>query len=239
MQFAPAQFVEYDAHANLAKLGVGPGKTFDFWDLSLKSKLEITLGIRAGDRKIDRAIADAGVVVNGWHIAPYFGDSTFYNGNWLLRAAAAKTDFHGDDPAEAISLFAQVDEGGKTLDGSKHDYTLSFAPDRLPPVNAFWSLTMYNGLSRLLIKNPINRYLINSSMLPRLKRDANGGLTIYIQHKFPGFDREVNWLPAPIGPILLVLRLYWPKAEPPSILPVGAGTWRPPRVKTVSIERRE
>ena len=230
MQFAPTQFIESDAHANLAKLGVGPGKTFDFKDLSLKRKLEITLGIRAGDRKIDRAIADAGVVVNGWRIAPCFGDSAFYNGDWLLRAAAAKADFYGDDPAEAISLFAQVDGDGKTLDGSQHDYTLSFAPDRLPPVNAFWSLTMYDGKSRTLIRNPINRYLVNSSMLPTLKRDANGALTIYIKHKSPGADREGNWLPAPNGPILLGLRLYWPKTEPPSILPIGKGTWRPPRI---------
>ncbi|MGY3622532.1 DUF1254 domain-containing protein [Bradyrhizobium sp. USDA 10063] len=234
LQFAPSQFIEADAHANLARLGVGPGTTFDFWDLSLKEKLAITLGIRAGDRKIDRAVADANVVVNGWRIAAHFGDSAFYDGDWLLRAAAAKTDFYGNDPAEAVFLFTQVDEDGEPLDGSKHDYTLTFLEDRLPPVNAFWSLTMYDSKSGLLIRNSINRYLINSSMLPTMKTNANEALTIFIQHTSPAADRKANWLPAADGPMLLALRLYWPKTEPPSILPIGKGMWQPPGVKRVS-----
>ena len=157
------------------KLGVGPGRTFDFSDLSLKEKLAITSGIRAADRKVDRTVAAAQVVLNGWRIAPYFGDSAFYNGNWLLRAAAAKSDFYGSNPAEAAFLFARVDKDGDVLDGSKHRYTLTFAPNQLPPVNGFWSLTMYDSRSGLLIRNPINRYLVNLSMLPMMKRTANGG----------------------------------------------------------------
>ena len=234
LQFSPSQFIDSDGHADLAKLGVGPGRTFDFKDLSLKKKLEITLGIRAGDRKIDRAIADADVVVNGWRIAAYFGDSAFYKGNWLLRAAAAKADFYGNDPVEAVSPFTQVDSDGRVLDGSKHDYTLTFAPGQLPPANAFWSLTMYDARSKLLIRNPINRYLVNSSIVPKMKTSPNGSLTIYIQHESPGPDRKDNWLPAPNGPMLLGMRLYWPKAEPPSILPIGKGTWQPPGVERVS-----
>lgn len=234
LQFAPAQFVEFDARASLAKLGVGPGRTFDFRDLSLTRKLEIASGIRAGDRKINRAIADANVVVNGWRIAGYFGDRIFYGDNWLLRAAAARADFYGDDPLEAVFLCTQIDEDRETLDGSKGEYILAFARDALPPVNAFWSLTMYNGDSQSLVKNPIERYLVNSYMLPTMKTDANGGLTISIRHKSPGAEREANWLPAPSGPMRLGMRLYWPKAEPPSILPIGKGTWRPPGVKRVS-----
>lgn len=234
LQFAPAQFVELDAHAKLAKLGVGPGRTFDFKDLSLKRKLEITLGILAGDRKIDRAIADTDVVMNGWRIAASFGDDDFYNGNWLLRAAAAKTDFYGNDPVEAVFPFTQNDSDGRILDGGKHDYTLTFAVGQLPPTNAFWSLTMYDARSRLLIRNPINRYLVNSSIVPKMKTSPNGSLTIYIQHKPPGPDRKDNWLPAPKGPMLLGMRLYWPKAEPPSILPIGEGSWQPPGVERVS-----
>jgi hypothetical protein len=234
LQFSPAQFIESDAHADLAKLGVGPGKTFDFSDLSLIRKLEITLGIRAGDRKIDRAIADADFVVNGWRIAAYFGDSAFYKGNWLLRAAAAKADFYGNDPVEAVFPFTRVDSDGRALDGSKHDYTLTFELGQLPPANAFWSLTMYDARSRLLIRNPINRYLVNSSIVPTMKTSPNGSLTVYIQHKSPGPDRKDNWLPAPNGPMLLAMRLYWPKAEPPSILPIGKGSWQPPGVERVS-----
>ena len=234
LQFAPAQFVEASANANLAKLGVGPGRTFDFWDLSSKEKLAITLGIRAGDRKIDGAIADADVVLSGWRIAAYFGDSDFYLGNWLLRAAAAKSNFYGLDPREAVFLFTRVDERGEELDGSKHNYTLTFEPGQMPPVNAFWSLTMYGGESKLLINNPINRYLFNSSMLPTMRTNANGGRTIYIQNRPPNVDRLANWLPAPSATMLLGLRLYWPQIEPPSILPIGKGTWQPPGLKRVS-----
>lgn len=117
---------------------------------------------------------------------------------------------------------------GTVLDGSKHKYTLTFAKGQLPPVNAFWSITMYDGKTQLLITNPIDRYLINSPMLPGLKRNGDGSLTLYIQKDSPARDKESNWLPAPDGPIYVVLRLYWPKAEPPSILRPGAGTWSPP-----------
>ena len=118
----------------------------------------------------------------------------------------------------------------RPLDGSKHNYTLTFPAGQLPPVNAFWSVTMYDGKTQLLIKNPINRYLINSPMLPAMKKNADGSLTLYIQNKSPGADKESNWLPAPDGTIYLVMRLYWPKTEAPSILPIGKGTWQPPGI---------
>ena len=101
-------------------------------------------------------------------------------------------------------------------------------------MNAFWSVTMYDGKSQLLIENPINRYLINSPMMPAMKKNADGSLTIYIQNDSPGKAREANWLPAPNGTVYLVLRLYWPKTEPPSILPPGEGTWKPPGVVNAS-----
>jgi len=122
------------------------------------------------------------------------------------------------------------DVRGATLDGSKHNYTLTFPAGQLPPVNAFWSVTMYDGKTQLLIENPINRYLINSPMLPGMKQNADGSLTLYIQKDSPGADKESNWLPAPNGPIYMAMRLYWPKTEAPSILPPGAGTWKPPGV---------
>jgi hypothetical protein len=98
------------------------------------------------------------------------------------------------------------------LDGA-NSYTLRFAKDQLPPVNAFWSLTLYELPSSLLFANSLNRYLINSPMLPNLKRDADGGLMLYVQNESPGADKEANWLPAPKGPFFAVLRLYWPKSE--------------------------
>ena len=89
---------------------------------------------------------------------------------------------------------------------------------------------MYDGKTQLLIKNPIDRYLINSPMLPELKKNADGSLTLYIQKDLPGADKESNWLPAPDGPIYLAMRLYWPKTEAPSVLPPGEGTWKPPAI---------
>jgi len=122
---------------------------------------------------------------------------------------------------------------GEVLDGSRHKYTLTFAKGQLPPVNAFWSITMYDGKTQLLIQNPINRYLVNSPMLPTMKKNADGSLTLYIQKDSPGKDKESNWLPAPDAPIYLVMRLYWPKTEAPSILPPGEGSWSPPALTQV------
>lgn len=105
-----------------------------------------------------------------------------------------------------------VDSQGQKLDGANR-YTLHFAPGQLPPVNAFWSITMYEQPASLLVANPINRYLLNSTMLPQFKRDADGGLTLLIQNESPGKDRESNWLPAPKGPFSIIMRLYLPKPE--------------------------
>ena len=101
------------------------------------------------------------------------------------------------------------DSKGETLDGSKHDYTLTFPAGQLPPVNAFWSVTMYDGKSQLLIKNPIDRYLINSPMMSQMKKNPDGSLTLYIQKDSPGKAKEANWLPAPNDTIYLVLRLIY------------------------------
>ena len=233
LQFAPAQENEKEIRAQLARIGVGPGKTFSFKDLSLEDKLEIGLGMKEGDRKVDEAVANAGKAVNGWRVSGLPGDSAHYNGDWLMRAAAAKAGIYGNDPAEATYPITRIDSDGQTLDGSKSTYTLTFPPGQQPPVNAFWSLTMYDGKTQLLIENPINRYLINSPMLPGMKTNADGSLTLYIQNKSPGADKEANWLPAPNGTIYLVMRLYWPKTEAPSILPPGEGTWQPPGIKRV------
>jgi len=234
LQFAPAQENEKEIRAQLAAIGVGPGKTLNFKDLPLEQKLEIGLGMKEGERKIDEGVADAGKAVNGWRVSGLPGDSAHYNGDWLKRAVAAKAGIYGNSPEEATYPLTRIDGEGQTLDGSKNNYTLTFLAGQQPPVNAFWSLTMYDGKTQLLIENPINRYLINSPMLPNMKTNQDGSLTLYIQNKSPGTDKEANWLPAPDGPIYLVMRLYWPKTEAPSILPPGEGTWQPPGLKRVS-----
>jgi hypothetical protein len=170
---------------------------------------------------------------NGWRVSAAFGDRAFYHGDWLLRAAAALAGIYGNDAVEAMYPAATKDIEGRKLDGSKYSYALTFPVGQLPPVSAFWSVTMYDGKTQLLVANPINRYLINSPMLPDLKNNPDGSLTLYIQKDSPGTGKESNWLPAPDGPIYLVMRLYWPKETPPSILPPGDGTWKPPGAKRV------
>ncbi|MGA9855138.1 MAG: DUF1214 domain-containing protein, partial [Gammaproteobacteria bacterium] len=199
--------------------------------LDLEHKAAVLLAMKEGDDQVDQYLSAGQKVINGWSIGSFFGDSAFYNGNWLMRAAAAKGGIYGNDAVEAMYSLTRIDGNGQPLDGSKHNYTLTFAKGELPPVNAFWSVTMYDGKTQFLIKNSINRYLINSPMLPNMRKNRDGSLTLYIQKDSPGKAKESNWLLAPDGPIYLVMRLYWPKTGAPSILPPGEGTWQPPAIK--------
>lgn len=228
LQFIPATSDEAGIRARLASVGIGPGKKFAFKDLSLEHKAAILLGMKEGDRKVTERVASIGKSINGWHVGSAFGDRTFYNGDWLLRAAAARAGIYGNDAVEAMYPMTRTLADGKPLDGSTGKYTLTFARDQFPPVNSFWSVTMYDGKNQLLVKNPIDRYLINSPMLPGMKMNEDGSLTLYIQKDSPGKDKEANWLPAPDGPVYLVMRLYWPRTGTPSILPPGEGSWNPP-----------
>ena len=234
LQFAPAMPEEKKIRAQLASIGIGAGKTFDFKDLDLEHKLEVGLGMKDGEKKITAAIASTGKDMNGWRVGGLAGgDRDFFHGDWLKRAAVAQAGIYANDPVEAMYPLTRNDVSGQTLDGSQHNYTLTFPAGQFPPVNSFWSVTMYDGKTQLLIENPINRYLINSPMLPGMKKNADGSLTLYIQNKSPGADKEANWLPAPNGPVYLVMRLYWPKTEAPSILPPGEGSWKPPGIVKV------
>jgi len=228
LQFAPPGSEEEAIRAKLASIGIGPGKKFNFKDLSVEHKAAILLAMKEGDTKVEKYLEAGMKDINGWKVGSLFGDRAFYNGDWLKRAAAAKGGIYGNNAEEAMYPLTKTLASGEVLDGAKHKYTLTFAKDQFPPVNAFWSVTMYDGKTQFLIKNPIDRYLINAAMLPSMKKNADGSLTLYIQKDSPGKDKESNWLPAPDGPIYLVMRLYWPKTEAPSILPPGEGTWQPP-----------
>jgi hypothetical protein len=224
LQFAPAGPEEKEIRAKLASIGK---------NLSPEQKAAVGQGMKEGEQKVEDGVKHLGTKINGWNIASITGDRAFFNGDWLKRAEAAKAGIYGNDAVEAMYPLTTALPNGEPLDGSKHNYTLTFAAGQFPPVNAFWSVTMYDGKSQLLIKNPINRYLINSPMLPNMKKNADGSLTLYIQKDSPGADKESNWLPAPNDLIYLVMRLYWPKTEPPSILPPGEGTWKPPGLVNV------
>ena len=215
LQFAPVVPEEKDLRAKFASIGIGPGKTFNFKDLSLEHKVAVGLGVKDGYAAIEKRRNSIGRDINGWLVAAAFGDRAFFNGDYELRAAAALAGIYGNDAAEAMYPIAITDNTGAALDGSKHAYTLTFGKDQLPPVNAFWSVTMYDGKTQLLINNPINRYLINSPMLPAMKKNTDGSLTLYIQKDSPGKGKEANWLPAPDGPVYMIMRLYWPKTTQP------------------------
>jgi hypothetical protein len=231
LQYCPPVDEEKTLRARFATIGIEAGKPFAIDKLSDAQKAELGLAVKEGYDAIDKRRDNIGKNINGWIVGSAFGDRAFYHGDFLLRAAAALAGIYGNDAVEAMYPLAKTSNDGNPLDGSKHNYTLTFAKDQFPPVNAFWSVTMYDGKTQLLIENPINRYLINSPMLPNMKKDKDGSLTIYIQKDSPGGAKQSNWLPAPNGPIYLVMRLYWPKTEPPSILPPGEGTWQPPVIQ--------
>jgi hypothetical protein len=235
LNYIPETDLDKDIRAKLAKIGVGPGMAFDISTLSAAQKVALEEGAKAGDAKVTEFVATGATDINGWQVGSMWGDSAFYNGDWLKRAGGAMAGIYGNDAAEAMYLLGRKDSNGGTLDGSKHNYTLTFAKGKLPPVKAFWSITMYYSATQFLVENPINRYLVNSPMIPNMKKNADGSVTIYIQYKSPGKDKESNWLPAPNGPIYLALRTYYPSpaTDASSVLPPGKGTWGPPGVKVV------
>ena len=192
--------------------------------LSEADKTAIASAAKPAEALIKEKLKTIGTPAEGWSlITSGIGDRAVYDGDWTQRAAVAVGGILANDPAEAVYAVTRQDKDGQTLDGASANYTLTFPADALPPVNAFWSVTMYDGKTQLLIKNPINRYLINSAMLPGLQTNADGSLTLYIQKDAPTEpSQKANWLPAPNGPIYMVLRLYWPKEE------VLDGSWLPP-----------
>jgi hypothetical protein len=230
MDFAPPGPEEAAIRAKLARLGVGTSGRFEMRALPPELQAAIARGMQAGNDQVDRKVANLGSSINGWQVAAAFGNRDFFNGDWLLRAAAARVGIYGLDAEEAVYPMTRNAADGSLVDGSKHKYTITFPKGQLPPVHAFWSVTMYDGKTQFLVANPLDRYLINSPMLGGMKLSADGSLTIYLQKDSPGKEKESNWLPAPNGPMLIAMRLYWPKTEPPSILPPGKGAWSPPKV---------
>jgi hypothetical protein len=222
LQFCPTVPSEKELMARFAKLGVGAGKTFDASKLSPEMKTAIEQGMAdawvafAGLKKeFEEGKVSAGDV---------FGTRQYLKNNYLYRMIAAVLGIYGNSKQEAMYPAYYVDATKQKLDGVNR-YTVRFAPGQLPPVNAFWSLTMYDEPQSLLVANPLNRYLINSPMLPQLKRDADGGLTLIIQNESPG--KEANWLPAPKGPFSMIMRLYWPKEA------ATEGKWKQPPLQRV------
>lgn len=223
LQYCPTVPSEVDLMKRFAKIGVGGGMSFD----PAKLSPEIKSAIEAGRADAYEAFAgqvklmDSGKLTSG----QVFGSREYLQNNYLYRWVAT-IGIYGNTKQEAMYPIYRVDAQGKPLSGANR-YTLHFNKGEYPPVKAFWSLTMYNLPESLLVANPINRYLINSPMLPDMKTDADGGLTLYIQNESPGKDKESNWLPAPKGAFAMYMRLYWPG---PAALD---GSWKQPPLATV------
>jgi hypothetical protein len=222
LQFCPVDPSETTLRAGFGHIGVGPAESIVVESLPIEVKAALEAGMADGQKEIDdRRAASAGDISN------FFGTRAFLQNDYVARATGAQMGIGANSREEALYPLYEKDSGGGALDGSKAHYTLHFSKGEFPPVDAFWSLTMYNLPQQLLVKNPINRYLINSPMLPGMKLDSEGGLTIYIQSGSPENGHESNWLPAPKAPFMLAMRYYLPKPE------LIEGTWKSPPVVRV------
>lgn len=211
LQFCPTHPSETEIRARFATLGIGTSKPLDIAALTPEIQKALADGMAdawADFQKYKETELDTGKQSS----ADSFGTRQHLNGSYINRMSAAALGIYGNSKDEAIYPAYFVDDRKQPLSG-KDKYMLRFAPGELPPVNAFWSLTLYELPSSLLSANALDRYLINSPMLPDLLKDADGGITLYIQHESPGSDKEANWLPAPAGPFFMAMRLYWPKPK--------------------------
>jgi hypothetical protein len=210
LRFAPTLSSEKDLRARFASLDTGP---------QARAAIEAGMADAWAEFTALKGEIDAGRVKAG----QLFGTKDDLKGNYLYRMAGAVLGIYGNSVQEAMYPVLATDSQGQPLSGADN-YTLTFPAGQLPPVNAFWSVTMYRMPESLLVDNPIDRYLINSPMLPGLVKDPDCGVTIYVQNSSPGTNKEANWLPAPAGPFVAALRLYWPKTE------ALDGTWTPPKM---------
>jgi len=204
-----------------AKIGLGDEGKFDIKKFSPEIQKALEEGAKEGLLAIKEFAKKESV--DPLASAKVFGTRAFLNKSakdnynldnlFILRATAAQMGIYGNSGEEAIYPTYLVDEQGTPLDGSQNKYTVTFKKGEFPPVTAFWSLTMYDGKTQLLIDNPLKRYLLNSPMMEQFVLGEDGSLTIYVQKESPGKELESNWLPAPDGSFYVVMRLYGPKTE--------------------------
>lgn len=207
--------------AKMAKLGIEPGKPFTFDKLDPAVQAALKDVPKEGFEKIMAHFKTAGEDVNGWVFTTKTG---LYGTDYLRRALVTAIGLGANRPQDAVYPTSEVDAEGTPYSGA-NKYVLRFDKGQMPPVNGFWSLTMYNA-EYFFYGNKLNRYTLSARN--DLKKNADGSIDLYLQHESPGPDKESNWLPAPADKFILMLRLYWPKETPPSILD---GTWKIPGAK--------
>ncbi|CAN5238922.1 DUF1254 domain-containing protein [soil metagenome] len=215
--------------ARMAKIGIAPGKRFELAKLSAGAQLALESLPKSALASIMALQKTGGKMKNGWLIPAAAGS---YGTNYLGRGLIAAIGWPANLPQDAVYPVAQVDSKGATLNGA-NKYTLTFAKGLTPPVDGFWSITMYfDDGGWWFYPNDLNKFTVSMRNQPKFN-DA-GSLTLYFQHESPGMDKEANWLPAPSGNFILTMRMYWPKETNPSILPPDKGTWVPPAVVKVN-----
>src|SRR5262249_47135636 len=217
---APADTPEL---ARFAKIGLVPGKDFDTSKLQadfLKRIPQVGFDRIMAQFKLNKDLRDS----NGWMFTTKTG---LYGTDYLMRAFITAIGLGANRPQDLIYPTSQRDADGGAYDGS-NKYVMHFPKGQLPPATGFWSVTMYDA-GYFFVKNPINRYSISTRQ--NLKFNPDGSTDLYIQRDSPGVALESNWLPAPAGKFILMLRMYWPNEESPSIL---NGSWAIPPVKRVS-----
>jgi hypothetical protein len=205
--------------ARMARIGLVPGQPFDTGKLEPAIAKALEGVPKEGFEKIMAHFKEAGVSENGWLYTTKTGT---YGTDYLQRALITAIGLGANRPQDAIYPTSEAD----AYDGTKH-YVMHFDKGQMPPAEAFWSLTMYDD-QYFFVPNPLNRYTLSSRSA--LKRNKDGSVDLYLQHESPGKAKESNWLPAPDGRFILMLRLYWPREKDPSILD---GSWKIPPVKIV------
>ena len=222
MKENPPHANDYPMLARIRHLGIEPGRSFDFGRATPAVRRALEASVVAGPAKIRAYAAHSDPQVNGWGMI--MEPVGTYGTAYLKRALIAAMGLGANVVEDAVYPFAQGMADGTPFDSGRK-YTLRFAKDQIPPVRAFWSLTMYDD-RQLFAANPIHRFAIGDR--DDLKFGEDGSLTLYVQRESPGKAREANWLPAPAaGGFTLNLRLYWPRPQ------VLDGTWQPPKVERV------
>ncbi|MBL8577758.1 MAG: DUF1254 domain-containing protein [Mesorhizobium sp.] len=222
LQFAPPWPGDEPMRAILEYLDVKSGAA---WPPAAMPAETVKLVKDVGDQTYAEIRDTAGKLTDSSQI---FGTPEFMQGKYMLRAAAAQGGIYGNSVEEALYVIYAFDATMAPLDGKSGKYTLTFTPETLPPVGAFWSITMYDRPKQFLVDNPLDRYLINSPMLGGLKKNEKGEIVIYLQDDSPGPELEANWLPAPSETFYAVMRLYLPKRE------ALDKRWTPPAIQRLS-----
>ncbi|MBZ5857719.1 DUF1254 domain-containing protein [Flavihumibacter profundi] len=203
---------------NYKAIGIEAGKPYTFYNDNPDLQPAISNGIKRAIAQIDSSSKHLGKIVNGWSMFP-LGD--YFGNNYTDRTNIAKIGIYANSPKEAYYPLAFTDSQGEILDG-KHNYSITFPAGNLPPAKFFWSLTMYENSTQLLVENPIKRYSIGDRT-KSMKPNADGSLTIYLGHAEPKQGRG-NWLPAPAAGFNVMMRIYGPKEN------VLDGSWTPPGI---------